>query len=99
MSRAIAAVVPQRMVRWGPPVAVFLSVLAALAIVNRSQTPSVDGGLGAPALDQGPPAEDTESQIAELQAAVRADPGSAESYALLGGAYYQRASETGDATY
>jgi tetratricopeptide (TPR) repeat protein len=99
MSRAIAAVGPQRALRWGAPVAAFLAVLAVLAVVNRSRSAPVEGGLGGPALDQGPPADDTQSLIAELQAAVRADPESASNYALLGDAYYQRARETGDASY
>ena len=46
-----------------------------------------------------PTSLDTEGQIEQLQAAVRADPSDAGSYALLGDAYYQRARETGDPSY
>ena len=56
-------------------------------------TPASTGSVG-----QATP-RDTESLIAGLQAAVKADPADASGYALLGDAYYQRARETGDPAY
>jgi tetratricopeptide (TPR) repeat protein len=51
------------------------------------------------ALQTGFRAGDTQAQVASLQTQLRANPGDAKSYALLGLAYQQRARETGDPAY
>src|SRR6185295_8215225 len=90
---------PVLLVKWATPVLAFAAVLAVLLLVNRSG-PEPLPGIPASAGPAGQPApQDTESMIASLQVAVKADPADAEGYALLGDAYYQRARETGDATY
>ncbi len=70
-----------------------------LLLANRSGPEPL---LGTPAstgdVNQAPP-QDTQSLIAGLQAAVKADPADANGYALLGDAYYQQARETGDPAY
>ena len=60
---------------------------------------AASSGLRGSSLASQPTSLDTEGQIEQLQAAVRADPSDAGSYALLGDAYYQRARETGDPGY
>ena len=72
------------------PLAVFCALLAALTVVNRSETP------GAAGPDPGAPSGDP---VADFQRAVRADPDSAAAYAGLGEAYLQRARATGDAGF
>ena len=79
------------------PALVFACVLAVLLRVNHS--PSVApqreaGDTGAAALTG-----NTDQQIATLQGAVRANPGKADGYALLGDAYLQKARESGDASF
>jgi tetratricopeptide (TPR) repeat protein len=99
MLRAIATR-PLRTLTWATPVLVFSALLGALALVNRSPGPASSGPGGVDSsLARQPVSLDTAGQIAQLQAAVRADPSKAESYALLGDAYYQRARETGDPSY
>jgi tetratricopeptide (TPR) repeat protein len=56
-------------------------------------------GGAADSVSRQPASLDTEAQIEQLQAAVRANPDDAGTYALLGDAYYQRARETGDPSY
>jgi tetratricopeptide (TPR) repeat protein len=88
------------LIKWMTPALVFLAVLAVLALVNRSSAPAPGGaaGGGSSVAREGA-SLDTEQQIAQLQAAVRAEPDDAQPYALLGDAYYQRARETGDPSY
>jgi tetratricopeptide (TPR) repeat protein len=84
--------------KWATPALAFAAVLAVLMVVNRPGTESLSGlPASTGQVNQAPP-QDTESLIAGLQAAVRADP-AASGYALLGDAYYQRARETGDPAY
>jgi tetratricopeptide (TPR) repeat protein len=92
-------ITPVLLVKWATPALAFAAVLAVLLLVNRSAPEPLPGvsALAGPAAQPAP--QDTESMVAALQAAVKADPADAEGYALLGDAYYQRARETGDATY
>jgi tetratricopeptide (TPR) repeat protein len=84
--------------KWATPALAFAAVLAVLMVVNRPGTESLSGlPASTGQVNQAPP-QDTESLIAGLQEAVRADP-AASGYALLGDAYYQRARETGDPAY
>ena len=53
----------------------------------------------AKSLETGPPARNTDQQIAQLQATIRAGLGGAGAYADLGSAYLQKVRETGDPTY
>ena len=82
------------------PALVFAAVLAALLLVNRSSSldppgrPAAGTGAGPPALSGS-----TQERLDTLQAAVRAEPGAAGAYALLGDAYLQRARETGDPSF
>jgi tetratricopeptide (TPR) repeat protein len=101
MSRAIAALRLSDAVKWATPAIAFVAILAILALVNRSHAPSpADGsGAGTSGLAQQPAGSSTQAQIRQLQAAVRANPDEAQTYALLGDAYYQRARETGDPSY
>jgi tetratricopeptide (TPR) repeat protein len=101
MSRAIAALRPFGTFKWATPALVFLALLGVLALVNRSSGPASPGSGGASysSLVRQPTSLDTEGEIEQLQAAVRADPSHADNYALLGDAYYQRARETGDPSY
>ena len=100
MSRAIAALRPLGTLKWATPVLVFCALLGVLTVVNRSSGTASSGSGGVDS-SLSPPSTtlDTEGQIEQLQAAVRADPSHAGSYALLGDAYYQRARETGDPSY
>jgi tetratricopeptide (TPR) repeat protein len=72
------------------PLAVFAAVLVAMVALNNGATSppalSAGGDLGRPSGDA----------VADAQAAVRAAPASASSYASLGQAYLGRARETGD---
>ena len=79
------------------PVLVFLAVLAVLMHLNRS--PSITPQRDAGAADGAALTGDTDQQIATLQKSVRADPGKASGYALLGDAYLQKARESGDPAY
>jgi tetratricopeptide (TPR) repeat protein len=101
MSRAIATLRLTEIVKWVTPAVAFLAILGVLALVNRSGAPESDAGSGGgtSGLAQQPASLDTQGQITELQAAARANPDDAQTYALLGDAYYQRARETGDPTY
>ncbi len=97
MAKALASMRPAVLARWVVPgLAVFVALLVTLTLVNRSPAPPA---VGDAALSRPPTSLDTEGRIAELQAAVRAEPGDAASYAALGDAYYQRARETGDPAY
>lgn len=101
MPRAIAALSPAALLKWAAPsLVVFAALLGALTLVNRAPAPAVpEPGGGAESLSRPPTSLDTEGRIEQLQAAVRADPGDAGSYGLLGDAYYQRGRETGDPSY
>jgi tetratricopeptide (TPR) repeat protein len=101
MTKAIDALRPAALLKWAaPPMAVFVALLGVLALVNRSPEPGIPELSGAASgLPRQPASLDAEGRIAQLQAAVRADPDAAGSYALLGDAYYQRARETGDPAY
>jgi tetratricopeptide (TPR) repeat protein len=100
MPKAIATLRPLALVKWAmPPLVVFAALLGVLTLVNRSSVPSSDAPGTASSLARPPTSLDTEGQITQLQSAVRADPGDAGGYALLGDAYYQRARETGDPAY
>ena len=85
--------------KWATPALAFAAVLAVLLLVNRSGPEPLSGTPASTGdVNQAPP-QDTESLIAGLQAAVKADPADASGYALLGEAYYQRARDTGDPAY
>src|SRR3954471_19738133 len=100
MSRAIAALRPFGTLKWATPALVFCALLGVLTVVNRSSGRASSGSEGVDSsLTRQPTSLDTEGQIEQLQAAVRADPSDAGSYALLGDGYYQRARETGDPAY
>jgi tetratricopeptide (TPR) repeat protein len=100
MSRAIAVLRPLGTLKWATPALVFCALLGVLALVNRSSGPASSGAGGVDSsLARQPTSLDTEGQIEQLQAAVRADPSHAANFALLGDAYYQRARETGDPSY
>ncbi len=101
MTRATASLRPLGLLKWAaPPLAVFVALLGVLTLANDSSGPAPADAGGAPSsLTRQPTSFDTEGQVEQLQAAVRADPSDAGSYALLGGAYYQRARETGDPSY
>jgi tetratricopeptide (TPR) repeat protein len=82
------------------PVLAFACVLAVLLQVNRSPSGGIsDRGADAAAADGAALAGNTDQQIATLQRAVRAAPGKAGGYALLGDAYLQKARESGDASF
>jgi tetratricopeptide (TPR) repeat protein len=72
------------------PLAVFGAVLAVMVALNGGATappaPALGGDLGRPSGDA----------VADAQAGVRAAPGSAAAYAVLGDAYLERARSTGD---
>jgi tetratricopeptide (TPR) repeat protein len=97
------------LLRMATPLIVFAAVAAALFLVNGapsggSEGPSIADLSGAPVVaadgqDQAPAAGDTEGIITALQEALREDPDDTAAYAALGDAYYQRARETGDASY
>jgi tetratricopeptide (TPR) repeat protein len=100
MPRAIASLSPAALLKWvAPPLVVFAALLGVLSLVSRSSAPATSQGGAADGLPRQPTSLDTEGQIEHLQAAVRANPEDAGSYALLGDAYYQRARETGDPSY
>jgi tetratricopeptide (TPR) repeat protein len=101
MSRAITALRLTDIAKWLTPAVAFIAILGVLALVNRSHGPAADAGPdgGASSLARQPASLDTQGQITGLQAAVRANPDDAQTYALLGDAYYQRARETGDPSY
>ena len=85
------------LLRLALPALVFVTVLFVLMHVNRS--PSVETAGDAPAAETAALSGDTDQQIATLQRALRADPGRADGYALLGDAYLQKARESGDPSY
>ncbi len=93
------AITPVFLLRWATPALAFAAVLAILGLVNRSASVPVPGVPASSGLTGQTIPRDTESLIAGLQAALKADPADATGYALLGDAYYQRARETGDPTY
>src|SRR3954452_9322436 len=101
MNRGLAALRPSELIKWVTPALVFVGVLAVLALVNRSTgtAPAPDSNGGGSSIARQGASLDTEQQIAQLQATVQAQPDDAQSYALLGDAYYQRARETGDPSY
>ena len=85
MPRAIAALRPLALLKWvAPPLAVFAALLGVLALVNRSSgaRPRPSPADGADGASRQPASLDTEGQIEQLQAAVRADPDDAGTYAL-----------------
>ena len=84
------------------------TVIAALALAalvggvareSRSATPVAPAPVEADALRAGFATGDTQALVLRLQADVAARPDNAQSLALLGLAYAQRARETGDAAY
>jgi len=83
------------MLKLGVPVLVFVVVLGALGLTNRSTDPSADASTD-PAADLGAPPRNTEESIESLQRRVTAEPQEASGYAELGDAYLQRTRETGD---
>src|ERR671935_1636514 len=90
---------PVWLLRWAAPALAFVALIAVLGLVTRSPAPAPTAGQPSSRLASRPASLDTEAQIEQLQAAVRAQPGDAANYALLGDAYYQRARETGDPSY
>jgi tetratricopeptide (TPR) repeat protein len=92
-------ITPVLLFKWATPALAFAAVLAVLLLVNRSASVPLPGAPGPTGPIGQAAARDTESVIAGLQAAVKADPADAGGYALLGDAYYQRARETGDPAY
>jgi tetratricopeptide (TPR) repeat protein len=101
MSRAIATLRLIDVVKWVTPALVFVAILGVLALVNRSDAPApaIGAGAGSSSVARESATLDTQAQIIQLQAAVGANPDDAQTYALLGDAYYQRARETGDPSY
>ena len=93
------AITPVLLLKWATPALAFAAVLAVLVLVNRSASVPLPGAPASTGLTGQAIPRDTESLIASLQAAVKADPADASGYALLGDAYYQRARETGDPAY
>jgi len=91
--RAIAALSPSALLKWvAPPLAVFAALLGVLTLVNGSPAPATsEPGGGADSFSRQSASLDTEGQIEQLQAAVKANPDDAGGYAVLGDAYYQRA--------
>src|ERR671924_273187 len=90
---------PVWLLRWAAPALVFVALIAVLSLASRSSAPAPTADHPSSRLAGRPASLDTEAQIEQLQAAVRAEPGDAANYALLGNAYYQRARETGDPAY
>ena len=101
MSRPFTALRLTEIAKWITPAVAFIAIFGVLALVNRSHGPAADAGFGGgtPGIAREPASLDTQGQITELQAAARESPDDAQTYALLGDAYYQRARETGDPTY
>jgi tetratricopeptide (TPR) repeat protein len=77
--------------------AAFAAALGAFALVARDGSTSdpARAAAGVPLVRPGAPATE---RLRALQAAVRADGGSADGWTLLAGAWLQRARETGDAS-
>lgn len=84
-----------RLATYGVALIAFGALLVVLSLVNGPGAPSA-GGRSVP---DRPPAANTAQLVADLQAAIEADPADAHVYGLLGDAYYQRARETGDPAY
>src|SRR5215207_4603524 len=101
MTKGLGALRLPDLIKWVTPAIVLVAILGVLALVNRSSAPApvADPDGGASNLARQSASLDTEGQIEQLQAAVRAEPDDAQTYALLGDAYYQRARETGDPSY
>jgi tetratricopeptide (TPR) repeat protein len=101
MSRAMAALRLTDVIKWATPAVAFLAILGVLALVNHSPAPkpAVNADGGTSSLAHQPANLDSQAQVSQLQDAVRANPDDAQTYALLGDAYYQRARETGDPSY
>ena len=77
------------------PLAVFASVLGLLWFVNRpSSVVAPDTGA-----DLGAPGGSTGERIADLQRAVRDDPGDAGLFSMLGDAYLEEARQSGDPSF
>ena len=87
---------PDRLLRWLAPALVFAALLAALATVNASPPPASGPSPTADAVSDG---TGTRSLVLNLRAALADDPANAEGWTSLGGAYYQRARETGDPSF
>jgi tetratricopeptide (TPR) repeat protein len=101
MTKGLGTLRLPELIKWVTPAIVLVAILRVLALVNRSSPPAPTAGPegGASSLARQPASLDTEGRIEQLQAAVRAEPDDAQTYALLGDAYYQRARETGDPSY
>jgi len=101
MTNGLGTLRLQELIKWVTPAVVLVAILVVLALVNRSSAPApaANPGDGTSNLARQSASLDTEGQIEQLQAAVRAQPDDAQTYALLGDAYYQRARETGDPSY
>jgi tetratricopeptide (TPR) repeat protein len=87
----------QRLATYATALVAFAALLVVLSLVNGSSSTSA-GGATAVTGDT-PPAANTAQLVADLQAAIEADPADSHVYGLLGDAYYQRARETGDPAY
>jgi tetratricopeptide (TPR) repeat protein len=101
MTKALATLRLPELIKWVTPAVVLVALLGVLALVNGSSGPATapEADATSSSVARQAASLDTEGQIEELQAAVRAEPDDAQSYALLGDAYYQRARETGDPSY
>jgi tetratricopeptide (TPR) repeat protein len=101
MTKGLATLRLPELIKWVTPAVVLVALLGVLALVNRSSGPATapSSQAGSSSVARQAASLDTEGRIEELQAAVRAEPDNAQSYALLGDAYYQRARETGDPSY
>jgi tetratricopeptide (TPR) repeat protein len=101
MTKGLATLRLPELIKWVTPAVVLVALLGVLALVNRSSGPATapSSQAGSTSVARQAASLDSEGQIEELQAAVRAEPDNAQSYALLGNAYYQRARETGDPSY
>jgi tetratricopeptide (TPR) repeat protein len=89
--------IPPLALKLAAPALAFCAALAVFALTGRSD-PAPVLPAAATAFDARAGAE-TEQRIADLQAALAASPGSAETNAALGDAYYQRSRETGDPAF
>jgi tetratricopeptide (TPR) repeat protein len=74
----------------------FMAALAVFTLINRAPH---GGGAIVRSLETGPPARNTDQQIAKLQMTIRAGLGGTDAYANLGQAYLQKVRETGDPTF
>jgi tetratricopeptide (TPR) repeat protein len=74
----------------------FALALVVFGLLSRSSAPAP---APSPASAAGSIPRTTDARIAGLQAAIRAEPGKAGSYALLADAYLQKVRESGDASF